>query len=73
MAPAHAVRAAAVAEVKSNGVPEHDVPSNYVVQAGDTLSHLARRFNVKLKDLIVLNGIIDPNRIAVGTTLKIVR
>jgi LysM repeat protein len=48
-------------------------PSSYVVQSGDTLSHIAKRFNVKLKELIELNGIKDPNRIPVGSKLIISR
>jgi LysM repeat protein len=87
-APAVAVSlSAAVAETKSNFaaargagraeipdcVPAHNATDSYVVQPGDTLSQLARRFNMKLKDLIELNGIKDPNRIPAGTTLKLVR
>jgi LysM repeat protein len=53
--------------------PAAPAPSSYVVQSGDTLSHIAKRFNVKLKELIELNGIKDPNRIPVGSKLIISR
>ena len=43
--------------------------SVYVVQRGDTLGELARKFEVSLQDLILWNGIIDPNLIHTGQTL----
>ncbi len=43
----------------------------YVVQPGDTLLNIARRFNTTLTTLVQLNGISNPNRILVGQTLRL--
>ena len=43
----------------------------YTVKSGDTLSKLAQRFAVPLRDLIEVNHISNPNRIAVGQVLQI--
>lgn len=43
----------------------------YVVQPGDTLLNIARRFNTTLTTLVQLNGISNPNRILVGQTLTL--
>ena len=43
----------------------------YIVQAGDTLSSIAVRFNVSLDDLMKANNITDPNVLAVGQQLTI--
>jgi len=38
----------------------------YIVQAGDTLSYIASRFNVSLNDLLEANPTIDPNLLSQG-------
>ena len=38
----------------------------YIVQAGDTLSYIASRFNVSLNDLLLANPSIDPNLLNQG-------
>jgi murein DD-endopeptidase MepM/ murein hydrolase activator NlpD len=43
----------------------------YIVQAGDTLSYIASRFNVTLEDLESANPDIDPNTLAPGQQLVI--
>jgi murein DD-endopeptidase MepM/ murein hydrolase activator NlpD len=43
----------------------------YIVQAGDTLSYIASRFNVTLDDLETANPNIDPNTLAPGQELVI--
>lgn len=43
----------------------------YVVQPGDTLLNIARRFNTTLGTLVQLNGISNPNRIFVGQRLQL--
>jgi murein DD-endopeptidase MepM/ murein hydrolase activator NlpD len=43
----------------------------YVVQAGDTLSGIARTFGTTVDDLSQLNGISDPSSIQPGTELTI--
>jgi murein DD-endopeptidase MepM/ murein hydrolase activator NlpD len=45
----------------------------YVVQAGDTLSSIGRRYGVSVNDLATANGLINPNLIYVGQRLKIPR
>lgn len=45
--------------------------TTYVVQAGDTLSMIARRFGVNMTVLAQVNGIVNPNRIYVGQVLRI--
>jgi len=45
--------------------------SSYTVRPGDTLYDLARRFGVSVKALTVLNGIADPDKIAVGRAVRI--
>ncbi len=41
----------------------------YVVQAGDTLQSIAQRFDLSTERIIADNGIISPNRLAVGQAL----
>jgi LysM repeat protein len=43
----------------------------YIVQAGDTLSFIAARFNVALNDLIAANPQVDPNFLSQGQQLVI--
>ncbi len=43
----------------------------YIVQAGDTLSTIAARFNVSINDLMSANNISNPNLLAVGQQLVI--
>jgi LysM repeat protein len=45
--------------------------NTYVVQPGDTLLNIARRFNTTLTTLVQLNGISNPNRILVGQRLQL--
>jgi LysM repeat protein len=43
----------------------------YVIEAGDTLSELAERFNTTVDDLAAANGLTDPNALQPGQTLII--
>ena len=43
----------------------------YVVQAGDTLSAIAKKYNVTMEQLIKWNDIKNPDMITVGQQLKI--
>lgn len=45
--------------------------NTYVVQSGDTLSSIARRFGVSVAAIADANAIDDPNVIATGWTLQI--
>jgi len=62
---------AAPTEEEAGTLAEGAAPRRHVVQLGDTLYGIARRYNVSVNDLIRVNGITDPNRIAVGQTLII--
>jgi spore germination protein len=44
-------------------------PQTYVVQRGDTLREIARRFNTTVDTLVQLNRIVNPNRIFPGQVL----
>jgi murein DD-endopeptidase MepM/ murein hydrolase activator NlpD len=46
-------------------------PQVYVVQPGDTLFAIATRFGLSLTDIVLANGIQDPDYIAVGQRLVI--
>lgn len=45
--------------------------TTYVIQPGDTLSGIARKFGTTVSTLASLNGISDPNLIYAGNTIKI--
>ena len=51
--------------------PPPDTPTTYVVQRGDTLAEIGRRFGVSWIDIARANNIVNPNRILVGQTLTI--
>jgi LysM repeat protein len=46
--------------------------THYIVQPGDTLFRIAHRFGVTVQSLQANNGIINPNLIYAGQTLRIV-
>ena len=46
-------------------------PSRYVVRQGDTLSGVARRFEVAMADLAASNGMRSPYQLEVGQSLEI--
>lgn len=48
-----------------------DTPDTYTVQAGDTLSAIARRFDLDVATLRAINGIGDADAILVGQTLQL--
>lgn len=45
--------------------------AEYIVRKGDTLSAIARSYNVTVAELASANGIRNPNFIQVGQTLRI--
>ena len=47
------------------------VTAAYIVQAGDTLARIAKAHDTTWQDLAKLNGIADPNMIAVGQRLRV--
>ena len=50
-------------------VAELGVGQTYVVQKGDTLSSIAKRFGVSVREIVELNDISNPNMIRVGQKL----
>lgn len=52
-------------------VPVVDNSGVYVVQPGDTLSAIARRYNTTIAALAQLNGIVNANSILVGQQLNV--
>jgi LysM repeat protein len=50
---------------------DNSEPTTYVVQAGDTLSAIARRFETTVAVLLELNNLANPNVIYVGQTLVV--
>ena len=53
---------------------EGDAPEDtgtYTVQAGDTLSAIAREYDTTVEELVRINGLEDPNLIRVGQVLKV--
>lgn len=64
-----------VTSVPPTGVPPTATPTTpapqttYVIQPGDTLSGIARRFNTTVGTLAQLNGIVNPDRILWGQRL----
>jgi LysM repeat protein len=59
-----------VLNVGSHSTPAHDAAGNYVIQSGDTLSHIALHFDVTVDDLKAANG-LDSDLIIAGDTLLI--
>lgn len=65
--------------ISSAAVPSGSAPAGrgleqaqtYVVQPGDTLSSIARRFQVTVSTLVAANALTDPNSLAPGETLRI--
>jgi len=43
----------------------------YIVQPGENLTEIAEKFNISVKEIISINGIIDSNLISAGTELII--
>lgn len=67
-----------IAEPPSGTVPaevaaetEGDAPVIHVVQAGETLNIISQRYDVSLDDIMQVNGMDNPNFIAVGQSLTI--
>lgn len=46
-------------------------PKIYVVDKGDSLAYIGKRFNVSVKDIIALNSIKNPDKLKVGQKLTL--
>jgi len=46
-------------------------PEYYVMQKGDTLYGIARRYNIPPKQLIAANNFPNPDRLGVGTKVRL--
>jgi LysM repeat protein len=58
-------------ETTSQEAQKQEEYTIYKVQSGDTLFSIAKKFNVKMDDIIKLNNLEDPNKLQVGQELKI--
>lgn len=47
------------------------VPREYTVKTGDNLYNIAERFNLSAPALVELNKIKNPDRVPIGTVLKL--
>jgi LysM repeat protein len=43
----------------------------YIMQPGDTLEAVARRYGISVQELARLNGIVNPNRLVIGQVLAV--
>ena len=67
---AAAERCASDADIQPVEMPE-DGPRMVVVEPGDTLGEIAKRFDRTLEEFMRANGIDDPNKLAVGQQLVV--
>ena len=51
--------------------PTLDGAARHVVRSGETLRMIARRYGVGILQLVAANGIVNPDRIYVGQSLRI--
>jgi LysM repeat protein len=70
--PAPATAALATAAIVATATPSSDLPDVYTVAAGDTLSAIARRFDIDIDVLRSLNALGDADNILVGQNLRLV-
>jgi LysM repeat protein len=47
------------------------IPTSYVIQSGESLSGIAKKFGLSTADLAAFNGIVNPDAIQAGQRLKI--
>ena len=70
--PTPSVGPSALVSLPPTAVPQ-PTPQVYIVQSGDTMSKIAKKFGVALPDLIAANAenIPDPNKLQIGDQVKI--
>jgi len=71
LSPATEAPATATAPATAPVMQLTELPATYTVAAGDTLSAIARRFDLDIDALRALNGIGDADNILVGQTLRL--
>jgi len=54
-------------------VAARSLPSSHVVASGETLSEIAAQYDTTVADIVKLNKLGDPNKLAVGDRLQIPR
>jgi LysM repeat protein len=57
--------------VKVSAASKKEEPQFYVVQKGDTLTGIAKKYKTTVQNLVKLNNIKNPNLIKVGQKLKL--
>ncbi|WP_434408417.1 glucosaminidase domain-containing protein [Geobacillus thermoleovorans] len=57
--------------VKSAVADKKEKPQIYIVQKGDTLTAIAKRYNTSVQNLVKLNNIKNPDLILVGQKLRV--
>ena len=67
---AEAERCASDADIQPVEMPE-DGPPTVVIEPGDTLGEIAKRFDRTVEEFMRANGIDDPNKLAVGQQLVV--
>jgi len=67
---AEAERCASDADIQPVEMPE-DGPPTVLVEPGDTLGEIAKRFDRTVEEFMRANGIDDPNKLAVGQQLVV--
>ena len=45
--------------------------ADYTIASGDTMSGIAKKFGVSMKDLLAANSLTDPNVVKVGQKIKL--
>ncbi|MBM4429570.1 MAG: LysM peptidoglycan-binding domain-containing protein [Chloroflexi bacterium] len=65
------IRAGQVLRVSGTPAPSPGPSSEYIVQAGDTMYSIARRYNTTVEAIARLNGLVNPWYIRVGQRLAI--
>jgi LysM repeat protein len=69
--PGAAVTPGAPAANQATSAPTPAEPTVYIVQPGDTLSSIARKYDVSLEDLMRANDIANPDYVQLGQELKV--
>ncbi|MDG2427381.1 MAG: LysM peptidoglycan-binding domain-containing protein [Acidimicrobiales bacterium] len=68
-APTTTTTAAPAAAAPSTSEPLVEVPQSVTVEAGDSLSKIAKRFGTAVDTLVRINGLCDANQIFVGQVI----